>query len=141
MQKYFGALFVAVLAVGFVPTASAESRFTHHLDLFQVTTHNRNPKTLEFGYHFSTVRVAERVELFGAGGGLDFYPDGKAQYGDSYWKGSPFLIGHIVGVQLGRPEDAYDGAGISLGANYIYHVRYHEHRISVGFSITWDAKP
>jgi hypothetical protein len=145
-MKRLMAITVIATLLGFVPAASAEGMFIHHWDLLQVTTHNGKTKVLDTGYHFSTVLLAGRVQLLGVGAGLDTWSVHVSGEGNWYadrnvFHCSPYLIGHIVSIALASPRKAklIDHPYISFGANYVYHLVNKEHRVAVGFDVSYRS--
>ena len=144
--KLLAAMLVAVLALTAVP-AKAENAFTHHIDLFQVSASESHFRVLDFGYHFTAVRF-KRVELLGLGVGLDWYCRGSDCETTAF---SPFVQVPVFSVALVNPKAKTDWQHdngtpvlheekypwISFGSNYVYNVRFKEHRITAGFAVSF----
>ena len=129
-------MFLSALALslfaGAMPTWAAESRFAHHVDLFQAGISRDKVVLQDLGYHFTAFRIARRVELLGAGVMLDPYKKDDQNYGLNF-----LLTAPVADIALKDPEKVSVGdPWASLSFRYGYDFTRKDHVFLAGFSIS-----
>lgn len=136
---------LALVALVFVVTpAFAEDNeegltLMHHVDLWQVGSSDGNVKAYDLSYHFTVIEI-DRFSFLGAGFGFDMWSTCEGRHcsfdsGNRKYFGSPFLVVPLASIRLSKKSSA---GSLSLGTNYVYHLRNDDHNITVGFMISWE---
>jgi opacity protein-like surface antigen len=138
MKKVCIAVLVAVTLIGTQSAVVlADDDFVHHVDAMQAAVFSDETRFADVGYHFTAFRVAERLQVIGAGMMLDIYEKNI----DNDLNGEPFSVGThlmitvpIVDVALMKP--ARDDGWLSLSVRYGYDLNRREHLVLFGFSFS-----
>ena len=130
---------VLVVSPAFADDDDGDITLTHHVDLWQVGSDNAKVKAYDLSYHFTLIEI-DRFNLLGAGFGFDMWSTCEGRRcdfdgSDRKYFGSPFLVVPLASIRLSKKSP--DGS-VSLGTNYVYHLRNDDHNITVGFMVTWQ---